>query len=83
MSEKVSLTIDGPVLKYIEIKRPRYNGSRAAVVREWIQRGYDADMEALYRQYQRGEITLRNMAAELGLAYRELYALLEEKGWPF
>ena len=83
MSEKVSLTIDGPVLRYLEIRRPRYNGSKAAVARELIQRRYDADVESLYRQYQRGEITLRNMAAELGLAYRELYGLLEENGWPF
>ena len=77
------MTIDGPVLRYLESKRSRYNGSRAAVARQLIQRGYDADVEALYQRYQRGEITLRNMAAELGLAYRELYVLLEEKGWPF
>ena len=82
MAQKVSLAIDGPVLKYIEARR-RVHRSRASVVRELIQKGYEANLEQLYRQYQNGEITLRNMAAELGLEYRELYALLEEKGLPF
>jgi hypothetical protein len=36
----------------------------------------------LHRQYLKGEITFRRMAKELGLEYRQLYALLEELNLP-
>lgn len=36
----------------------------------------------LHRQYLEGEITFRRMTKELGLEYRQLYALLEELNLP-
>jgi hypothetical protein len=36
----------------------------------------------LHLQYLKGEITFRRMAKELGLEYRQLYALLEELNLP-
>lgn len=44
--------------------------------------GYHDLVRRLHRQYLDGEITLRQMAKELGLEYRELYALLEELNLP-
>jgi len=37
----------------------------------------------LYQKYNQGELTLRGIAEELGITYRELYALLEEIRLPF
>ena len=45
---------------------------------ELMLAGYHDLVRRLHRQYLDGEITLRAMAKELGLEYRELYALLEE-----
>ena len=41
------------------------------------------DFIRLYQKYNQGELTLRGIAEELGLTYRELYDLLEETGLPF
>jgi hypothetical protein len=43
-----------------------------------LQAGYYERVRQLHRQYLQGEITFRRMAKELGLEYRQLYALLEE-----
>lgn len=37
----------------------------------------------LYQKYTQGEMTLRGIAEELGLTYRQLYDLLEETNLPF
>jgi hypothetical protein len=47
-----------------------------------MRAGYHDLVRRLHRQYLDGELTLRSMANELGLEYRELYALLEKLGLP-
>jgi hypothetical protein len=37
----------------------------------------------LYPKYTQGEMTLRGIAEELGLTYRQVYDLLEETNLPF
>lgn len=44
--------------------------------------GGDDAVHRLHARYQRGELTFRAVAAELGLSVRELYALFEQKGLP-
>jgi len=43
---------------------------------------YYQQVRQLHNQYLKGEITFRRMAKELGLEYRQLYALLEELKLP-
>ena len=56
--------------------------TEAAVVGELVEAGYDEAVRQLHARYQRGELTFRTVAAELGLSVRELYALFEQKGLP-
>jgi hypothetical protein len=42
----------------------------------------DVLLRSLHAQYLRGDITLRRMASQLGLTYRELYEGLEQRGLP-
>lgn len=56
--------------------------SAPEVSAELMRSGYEDMVRRLHRQYLGGQMTLRAMAAELGLEYRELYALLEELGLP-
>jgi hypothetical protein len=41
---------------------------------------YEAKLQNLHQQYMAGDLTLRGMARQLGLGYRELYDLMEAKG---
>ena len=53
-----------------------------AVVQELVEAGYTETVRQLHVRYQRGELTFRAVAAELGLSVRELYDLFEQKGLP-
>ncbi len=50
--------------------------------RDLLRIGYYERVRQLHRQYLHGEITLRRLAKELGLEYRQLYALLEDLKLP-
>ena len=54
----------------------------SAVLDELIKVEYDQVLLKLHQRYQRGEITFRAVAKELGLSVRELYNLFEQKGLP-
>jgi hypothetical protein len=58
------------------------HATEAAVVRELIEAGYEETVRRLYTLYQRGELTFRAVAAELGLSVRELHDLFDQKGLP-
>jgi len=47
-----------------------------------LRTGYYERVRQLHRQYLHGEITFRRLAKELGLEYRQLYALLEDLKLP-
>jgi AraC-like DNA-binding protein len=82
MAVSVQTLLDDRVAKYVNRVKERRRVTEAAVVRELVEGGYDQVIGQLHARYQRGEITLRAMAAELGLSVRELYDLLEQKGLP-
>jgi hypothetical protein len=48
----------------------------ADLLNEW----YEAKFRRLHQQYLAGDLTLRGMARQPGLEYRELCDLLEAKG---
>lgn len=76
----ISVELDERLERYLHSlqKKRRIPPTQASA--ELIQAGYYDMVRRLHRQYLSGELTLRRMAAELGLEYRELYALLEELG---
>lgn len=74
--------LDDRNAKYVNQIKEQRHATEAAVVRELIEGGYEQVVRQLHTRYQRGELTFRAVAAELGLSVRELYDLFEEKGLP-
>jgi hypothetical protein len=49
---------------------------------EWAALGFEEQLEALYEQFRRGEISFGYLADELGLSVWEAETLLEKLGRP-
>jgi len=82
MAVSVHTVLDDRIAQYINQVKAQHHATEAAIVRELIEAGYTETVRQLHARYQRGELTFRSMAAELGLSVRELYALFEQKGLP-
>jgi hypothetical protein len=82
MAVNVKTVLDDRVGKYVNRLAEQRHTTEAAAVRELVNGGYEQVVRLLHARYQRGELTFRGVAAELGLSLRELYDLLEEKGLP-
>jgi hypothetical protein len=82
MAVSVHTVLDDRVGKYVNRAKEQRHATEAAVVRELVEGGYEQIIRQLNARYQRGELTFRAVAAELGLAVRELYDLFEQKGLP-
>lgn len=80
MTITVQIELDDRITKYINRLMEQRHATETAAVRQLAQAGYEQVVRGLHARYQAGEITFRTMAAELGLAVRELYELLEQKG---
>jgi hypothetical protein len=80
MAVTVATVLDDRIARYVNRTRDQRREPEMVVVRELVESGYDRLVRHFHACYQRGEITLRTMASELGLSLRELYDLLEQKG---
>jgi len=78
----VQTIVDDRIAKYVSRLTEQRHATEAAVVRELVEGGYEQVLRQLHARYQRGEMTFRAVAAELGLSVRELYDLFEQKGLP-
>jgi hypothetical protein len=78
MSVNVQTILDDRIAKYVNRVQEQRHATEVAVVRELVEGGYEQVVRHLHARYQRGELTFRAMAAELGLSVRELYDLLEQ-----
>jgi len=78
----VQTVLDERIARYINRVKEQSHATEAAVVRDLVEGGYDEVVRQLNARYQRGELTFRSVAAELGLSLRELYDLFEQKGLP-
>jgi len=74
------ITISGPVSSYVQQKAREERKNLADVIGDLLQMWYEEEIRRLHDKYLRGDITLRGMARKLGVDYRELYQLLEERG---
>ena len=82
MAVTVHTVVDDRVAKYVSRVTEQQHATEAAVVRELVESGYEEMLRHLHVRYQRGELTFRTVADELGLSVRELYDLFEQKGLP-
>ena len=74
--------VNDRVAKYVSRVTEQQHATEAAVVRELVESGYEEVLRHLPTRFQRGELTFRAVASELGLSVRELYDLFEQKGLP-
>jgi hypothetical protein len=82
MTVSVQTILDNRIAKYVNQVKARRQATESTIVRELIEGGYEQLVRQLHSRYQRGELTFRAVAAELGLSVRELYDLFEQKGLP-
>ena len=82
MTVSVHMVVDDRVAKYVSRVTAQQHATEAAVIRNLVESGYEEVLRRLHERYQRGELTFRAVADELGLSVRELYDLFEQKGLP-
>jgi len=82
MAVSVQTVLDERIAQYVNRVKSQRHTTKAAVVRELVEDGYEQVILKLHACYQRSELTFRAVAAELGLSVRELYDLFERRGLP-
>ena len=82
MAVHVETVLDDRIAQYVNRVKAQRHATEAAVVQELVEAGYAETVRQLHARYQRGELSFRAVAAELGLSLRELYDLFEKKGLP-
>lgn len=82
MAVRVETVLDDRIAQYVNRVKAQRHATEAAVVQELVEAGYAEVVRQLHTRYQRGELSFRAVAAELGLSVRELYDLFEKKGLP-
>lgn len=82
MGRAVSVELDERLERFVDQAQKSKSRSAPEISADLMRAGYLDVVRRLHRQYLEGRLTLRGVAAELGLEYRELYALLEELDLP-
>lgn len=83
MAVQMAIPVDEKVSKYVQTQAEIEHKTPFEILQVLVQEGYEREVEKLYTLYTQGDITLRGMARRLGVSYRELYQLFEEKGLAF
>lgn len=82
LGRSVSVELDERLERFVDHAQRSKSRSAPEISADLMRAGYLDVVGRPHRQYLEGQITLREMAAELGLEYREVYALLEELDLP-
>ena len=80
MSARVSVVLDDRITRYVKAQEETSHKSPSELVVDLLNEWYEAKLNNLHQQVLTGDLTLRGMARQLGLEYRELYDLMEAKG---
>lgn len=80
MNARVSVVLDEKIARYVKTQEAIKDRPASELVADLLDEWYEAKMRDLHGQYLAGALTLRGMARQLGLDYRELYNLMEAKG---
>jgi AraC-like DNA-binding protein len=82
MAVRVETVLDDRIAQYVNHVKAQRHATEAAAVQELVQAGYAEAVRQLHVRYQRGELSFRAVASELGLSVHELYDLFEKMGLP-
>jgi len=82
MAVSVQTVLDDRIVQYVNRVKAQRHATEAAAVQELVEAGYAETVRQLHTRYQRGELSFRAVADELGLSVRELYDLFEKKRLP-
>jgi hypothetical protein len=77
----VMVELGEDIAHYVETRVKQEKLSRADVVADLVESGFEQKLKSLYRAYQEGEISLSYLAEQLGITTWRAYHLLEERGW--
>ena len=81
MAHQMVLEIEDSLYNYIQRESQSPMPTKAEeVAQNLLKKGA---LIQSYQKYAQGKLTLRGIAAELGVTYRELYDLLEENNLSF
>lgn len=83
MIKNITVPVNEEIIRYAETLQKRGTNSVEVILAELLKAGFEAHIRAHYEEYRQGRITLRQLASRLGLPYRDLYDLLEQKGLTF
>lgn len=83
MTAEIAIRVDDRIARYLEAQATEKQQSRVETLAALIDEWYEATIHQLRQRYLSGDLTLRGMARQLGLNYRELYQLLEERDLSF
>ena len=80
MNAQISVVLDDKIIRYVETQQTIQHRPPSELVADLLNEWYESKLQNLHEQYLAGNLTLRGMARQLGLDYRELYDLMEKKG---
>lgn len=83
MTVEIPIQINERVVKYVAAQADEKQRTQVETLTSLIDDWYDATINQLYQRYLSGDLTLRGMARQLGLNYRELYQIFEERDLSF
>jgi AraC-like DNA-binding protein len=83
MTAEIAIQVDDRIVRYLEAQAIEKQKSRAEALAELVDEWYEGTLHQLYQHYLTGDLTLRGMARQLGLSYRELYQAFEDRDLSF
>lgn len=83
MTTRIPIQVQERVVKYVAAQADKKQQTEAEALASLIDEWYEATINQLYQRYLSGDLTLRGMARQLGLNYRELYQIFEERDLSF
>ncbi len=83
MIVEITVPVDERLSRYVEKRAKEENKDQVEMLESLLNEWYERELQRLHESYLAGDITLRGMARRLGLDYRELYQLLEDRNMSF
>lgn len=83
MIVEITVPVDERLSRYVEKRAKEENKDQVEILESLLNEWYERELQRLHKSYLTGDITLRGMARRLGLNYRELYQLLEDRNMSF
>lgn len=83
MTAEIAIQVDERIARYLEVQATEKQQSQSEALVALVDEWYEGTLYQLHQRYLTGDLTLRGMARQMGLSYRELYQALEERDLSF